>query len=352
MPNLITIFYNQNSNPHHQFKNMKNTLFLVLSCLVIQACQSGCKSTTDKPQQLEKVTVAQYGDVFLYMPLYLANEKGYFKEEGLDVQISSTGGDDKTFAAVISGSAQFGVADPTFVAIAKEKGQAGKVIASVVNGVPFWGVTNRKDLAAFTNDSQLKGLKVATFPSPSTAYTLQFDMFEDAGLQPNIRQAAFGALLPLLEAKEVDVALEIEPNVSTATEKGAKVLYSMADRYGDFAITGITVSETMIREKPETVQKFVNALQKAERFGHTYPDSVAFYAQKHFPNLDVNVLKQASMRMITAKTFPQSVLISPEAWRKACALRNEVGDIKSMETAFSVYDTTFAVKAIKNFSKN
>jgi len=330
---------------------MKNLILLAFAIFTIHACQSGCKST-DKPQQLTKVTVAQFGDVFLYMPVYLANEKGYFKEEGLDVQISSTGGDDKTFAAVISGNAQFGVADPTFVAIAKEKGQSGKVIASVVNGVPFWGVTNRQDLVPFTNDSQLKGLKVATFPSPSTAYTLQFDMFEDAGLQPNIRQAAFGALLPLLEAKEVDIALEIEPNVSTATQKGAKILYSMAERYGDFAITGITVSETMVKEKPEIIQKFVNALQKAERFGHTYPDSVAIYAQRHFPNLEASVLREASLRMINAKTFPQSVMISPDAWRKACALRHEVGDIKSMETAFSVYDTTFAAKAITNSRKN
>ena len=73
------------------------------------------------------------------MPLYLAEGKGFFKDQGLSVTITSTGGDDKTFAAVISGDVHFGIADPTFVAIARAKGQPGKVIASIVNGVPFWG---------------------------------------------------------------------------------------------------------------------------------------------------------------------------------------------------------------------
>lgn len=62
-----------------------------------------------------------------------------FAQEGIQIEIVNTTGDDKTFAAVIGGSATFGIADPTFVAIAAEKGFKGKVIASIVNGVPFFG---------------------------------------------------------------------------------------------------------------------------------------------------------------------------------------------------------------------
>jgi NitT/TauT family transport system substrate-binding protein len=64
--------------------------------------------------QLETVKVAQFNEFFLYMPLYLANAKGFFAEERLNIEIINTGGDDKTFAAVIGGSATFGIADPTF----------------------------------------------------------------------------------------------------------------------------------------------------------------------------------------------------------------------------------------------
>ncbi len=67
-----------------------------------------------------KITIAQFGDLLLYMPLYVAADENLFSKRGLHVEIISTGGDDKTYAAVLSGGAQFGVADPTFVAIAHE----------------------------------------------------------------------------------------------------------------------------------------------------------------------------------------------------------------------------------------
>src|SRR5277367_3353164 len=91
--------------------------------------------------QLQKVTIAQYGHIFLYMPIYVAVDKGFFKEQGLDVNLVSTGGDEKTFTAVSTGNAQFGVSDPTFAAIARERGQGGKIVAGIVMGTPFWVIT-------------------------------------------------------------------------------------------------------------------------------------------------------------------------------------------------------------------
>lgn len=327
------------------------TSFLLLFGVLVFfiSCKTDPKKETDKHKTLEKVRVAQFGEVFLYMPVYLAKEKGFFKEEGLDISFTSTGGDDKTFAAIISGSATFGIADPTFVPIAKERGQNGKVIASIVNGVPFWGITN-KDIEPFADIKGLNGYSVATFPSPSTAYTLQFDMFEDAGLEPNIRQAAFGALLPLMEAGEVDIALELEPNISTAIKNNnSKIVYSMADMYGDFAITGVTVTEETIKEKPELIQKFVNALEKAEKYAHTYPDSAAIFANKLFPDLDDDIVESAMERIIKSKTFPDNTNISKDAWEKAISLRHEVGDIKSLEVARTVLDMQFAEKAMNKY---
>ena len=312
----------------------------------------GHQSSHGLPQNqdhLEKVKVAQFADVFLYMPLYLADDKGFFKEQGLSVDIVSTGGDDKTFAAVISGDVQFGIADPTFVAIARAKGQPGKVIASIVNGVPFWGVAKNSEVPEIKEPQQLEGFTVATFPSPSTAFTLQKQMFEAAGLKPQIRQAAFGALLPLLEAGAVDIALELEPNVSTAVKQGARVVYSMAEMYGDFAITGVTTSETLIAENPDLVQKFVNAIQQAESYAHANPDATADFALKRFPNLDPVVVEQSLKRIIDSKTLPKGTVISKEAWEKACQLRVDAGDLPAIDE--EALDNTFAQKAMETFNK-
>jgi len=319
-------------------------LGVIFLALFNAGCNS-CKSVKDKGA--DRIKVAQFGEVFIYMPVYLADSKGFFKEEGIEIELINTGGDDKTFAAVLSGAATFGVADPTFVAIAKEKGQGGKVIASIVNGVPFWGVTKNPKIPEIKDIKQLKGFSVATFPAPSTAFTLQEDMFEDAGLKPNIKQGAFGTLLPMLDAGQADIALELEPNVSIAVNQGARVLYSFADLYGDFALTGVTTIEATIKNNPDLVQRFVNALEKAERYAHTYPDSAIAYANKRFPALSDAIVSAAMKRVINAKTLPVSTVISKDAWDKAIKLRQEVGDIKSLDVAESVLDMSFAEQAKK-----
>ena len=95
------------------------------------------------------------------------------------------------------------------------------------------------------------------------------------------------------------------------------------------------------------MQRFVNALQKSLEFAHTYPDSVAYYAGKLFPDIDKTVSANAVNRIISTNTLPQSVIISEEAWEKAIQLRQEAGDISSLETARSVLDMSFAKKAVE-----
>jgi NitT/TauT family transport system substrate-binding protein len=339
-------FYKQIDSFKLKMKKIVIGIILTLSLgLGFTGCNSGSRK---KDAQLEKVKVAQFGEVFIYMPLYLADAKGFFREEGLQIEIINTGGDDKTFAAVIGGSATFGIADPTFVAIAKEQGQGGKVVASIVNGVPFWGIASKGNIPKITAASQLEGYSVATFASPSTAYTLQYEMFEKAGLKPDIKQGSLGSLWAMVEAGQADIALELEPNVSTAVNQGAKVLYSLAEIYGDFAMTGVTVSDETASNKPELIQRFVNALQKAETFAHAYPDSVSYFAGKRFPNIDKTINASAVNRIISAGTFPKNVIISTKAWENAIRLRQKAGDIKSIETAMSVLDMSFARKAIEN----
>jgi len=121
----------------------------------------------------------------------------------------------------------------------------------------------------------------------------------------------------------------------------------MADMYGDFAITGVTVTQKMIDENPELIQKFVNALQKAESFAHNNPEKVIELANTIFPNLDDSIVKNALNRIISSNTFPDNVLITEESWLKAISVREKVGDITDIEKAKTVLDMSFAKTAMK-----
>jgi NitT/TauT family transport system substrate-binding protein len=294
---------------------------------------------------LQKITIAEFGEVFLYAPLYVADAAGFFEEEGLDVTIVPTGGDEKTFAALLSGDAQFGVADPVFVAISGERGQEGRVVASILGTVPFWGVTRNAAIDEIKEPSALSGYSVATFPAPSTAYALQKDMFLDGGVAPNIREAAFGTLLAVMDAGDADIALELEPNVSMAVADGAKVVYSLADYYPEFAFTGLTVLPEYAEEHPDTVQAAVNALAKALEFIHENQEETARILAERFPEIDDAVAEDAVRNLVAAEVFSQSTLVTQEEWDAAVALRTEVGDITKPAPYTQYVITKFAENA-------
>ncbi len=273
------------------------------------------------PETPARITIAQAGDFFLYAPLYVAVDAGYLRRQGLEVSIVSTGGDDKTWAAVTSGSAMFGVADPTFVAVSGLRGEPGRAIAQIVNGVPFWGVTFRADVPEIKTGQGLKGYWVATFPEPSTAFALQRKMFVDYGLPTQIRQGAFGTLMAMLDAKQADIALELEPNVSEAVSRGARVVYSMPELYGDFAMTGLTVTPQVLRTSPELVSKVLCGLQLALDHIHQHTDESLALLLRRFSGLNTTVAAEALRRVVEQGIVPRDLAIGSAAWSSAVQLR-------------------------------
>ena len=301
----------------------------------------------DSPQAqtLEKITIAQAFEVFLYAPLYIAKEQGFFEREGLEVHITTAGGDEKAFAALLSGDAQFAVGDPTFVAVSGEKGQPGKVVAALLRGVPFWGVAKDKNINVITSPSELSGYTVATFPAPSTAYTLQRNMFQAGGLTPNIKETVFGSLLVALETGQVDIALELEPNVSTAVKNGNHVVYSLNEYYPDFAITGITALPNYVTQNPETTQKLVNALQAAMTYIRQYPSEVASFLVTRFSEIPADIAENAVRNMVESGVFPSDTVITKAGWNAAIQARLEVGDLGSSASYEEYVITNFSKKA-------
>jgi len=320
-------------------------IFLTISALVSAGLFGGnVKAASAK---VEPVTIAQFGHVFLYMPLYVALDKGFFKEQGLDVKLVSTGGDEKTFTAVSSGNAQFGVSDPTFTAIARERGQGGKVVAGVVRGVPFWVVTFKKEIKPIEKPQGFSGYRIATYTAPSTSYAVMKRILQNDGhpVDGKIVQGAFGTLLALLKANQADLALDIEPIVSVATHQGAHIVYSPANKLGDFAFTGLEVSDDFYKKHPEQIQAAVNALASAMSFIHKDFQGALAVAKKEFPEVSEPVLKEALKRLVDQGTIPKSPVLSQEAWDRSIALRKEIGDLKGAGSFEQNVDMKFAIKA-------
>lgn len=317
-----------------------------LACvLVMMGLLFTTSSAVAKP--LEKVTVAQFGQAkfLLYLPLYIAMEEGIFAKHGLDVNLKFAGNDDQIFAAVMGGSADFGMGDPVFAAISKERGGPGKVVALMITKLGLSGYTNKPKLAAITDLKQLNGLKVSSFPEPSTTYTLLSQVKAKNAPKMQIVQAAFGAQLAALEAKKVDIAIDLEPTVSIAEDKGYKVVLDFEKYTQPQAITGITTTDDIIKKKPATVQKLVDALQEAMTLLHTDREAGLRTAKKLFPELKDKVVQAAFDRMTSKDMYPGSVVVNDEYWQRTLKTRIDSGDLKKAQATNVAVDNRFALKA-------
>jgi len=296
------------------------------------------------------ITVAQWGQerYLIYLPLYVAMEEGYFEQEGLDVDLIFTGNDDQTFAAVLGGSAQFGIGDPAFAAIANQRGAKAQVIALVVGGVAIWGVTNNDSVGEIEKPGDLAGLRVGTFPSPSTNYTLMRALINDHSDElsgTSVVEADIGSQLALLESNSADIAMVLEPAASVAESEGYRVVYSSPKFHGPFAFTGVTTTTAFVNQNKEQADGFVRGLQRAVRASHDDPSIAIRVGRSLFPDLPEQVVQDAVGRMLEENTFPDDVTVNAEAWGALMQVRQTVGDIRNPADVEDTVNNSFAEAA-------
>jgi len=293
--------------------------------------------------QLQKVTIAQAADVFLYLPLYIAQDQGFFRAQGLNVTIVTAGGDAQAFAAVVSGNAQFAQGDPTFAAISSENGYSGKVVFSVINKAPFYmlSLTNQ----SYQSAASFKGKTIATYPDPNTAYAMTLYLANQSGLTVGkdyqIDQVQFGTELGPLFNHQVNATVTLIPTVQEAEQQGAYVVYSYPDQFGNISVTGLTTTSAMITNDPQLVQKVVNAYAEAMQYIYTNPNGSLAVASENFPSVPANVLQGAIQQMTSDQVWPETGFTSQEAWNNAIYIRQYIGEINATPPFADVVDNNF-----------
>jgi NitT/TauT family transport system substrate-binding protein len=298
--------------------------------------------------EIKTVRLAHWGQskVFIYLPLYVANDLGYFRDEGIDIQIVYSGNDDQVFAAVVGGSAIAGFADPAFAGISRERGENGRAIAVLVNRVSNWGIGKDSSMAGFKFPQDLNGKRISSFPSPSTAYSILKDIKTKFALdQMQIVELAPGTEVAALQRGAIDIALTGEPAVSIAEENGFPVVLSLANYYGPFAFSGITTTDDNIKRFPQELQALVSGLQRALEFMRANPSETVDVAARNFPDIPRPVIQRAVKRLVDEESIPKSVQVTADAWSRTMQLRKEISDLKTDQHSDAV-DNTFADIAV------
>lgn len=223
-----------------------------------------------------KVAIAVGGkNLFYYLPLTIAEQLGYFKDEGLDVTISDFAGGAKALQALVGGSADVvsGAYEHTISMQAKNQ----HIVAFVLQGrAPqiVMGVSN-KTMPNYKTIADLKGKKIGvTAPGSSTSMMANF-VLAKGGLKPTdvsyIGVGASAGALSALRSGSIDAIVNLDPLITmmqqnneiriisdTRTLKDTNAVFG-----GPMPAATLYASADFIKKYPNTAQALTNAMVRA-----------------------------------------------------------------------------------------
>jgi NitT/TauT family transport system substrate-binding protein len=223
-----------------------------------------------------------------HAPFQLGLERGYYKDEGIDLVLNEGRGSASTAQGVSAGSDDFGVADSSSVMLLASKGADVRSILTIHGSNPF-GVISLEETGIKT-PKDLEGKRMAI--SAGDALTQLFPAFaKSAGLDPNkivtVQIDPAGKVVALLE-KRVDAIIGgLDDQYFLVKQKGANpVGMKFADHGAN--IVGLTViaSQATLDKRPDLVKRFLKATVRSWNAATQDPDAAIDALLKLRPDLD------------------------------------------------------------------
>jgi len=246
-----------------------------------------------------RVTLAVGGkSLVVYLPLTVAEQLGYFADEGLDVRIEDFKGGSAALKALLGGSADLVVG--YFDHIVRLQAQGRDLVGVALMGkYPGLVLGVRTELAEkVKTPADLKGLKVGvTKPGSSTHYFVSYLLTRE-GLKPGdvavIGVGSGSSAIAAVERGQVDAISHVEPVITTLETRGRmKVLVDTRNKEGTEAVFGgpypaatLYTHRSFVEKNPETTQRLVNAIVRALQWmqGKSAEEVVAIMPKAYYQN--------------------------------------------------------------------
>ena len=266
--------------------------FMAIVCAALWCLGVALPADAQAPRQV-KMTIPVVAHSMT--PVYIAQSKGFFAEEKLEPDITSTGGGGPDIRALIAGDVEFSFTTGDNVILAQQEGKRLLMVMSGLNKVFInWAMHKEAAKAKGVTESMpladkiktLKGLTVGvTNPGALTAHLAAF-VIRKAGYIPqqDVQIVPIGAgptWLAALENRKVDVALTAPPVPETAISRGFAIMFINNARGEDpsipeFLMENLIARPETVAKDPDLVRRMVRALTRANRWAlQNSPEQVA-----------------------------------------------------------------------------
>jgi len=265
-----------------------------VSVLGLSACGSGSPSSAGGSASAGTASAGAAGSTELTKvsvgvipivdcaPIYLGNKQGFFKDEGLQLDIQTATGGAAVVPGVVSGSFDFAFSNLISVMVAKDKGLDLKFVANGVSttgekGKDFGGVVVPAG-SSIQSPKDLVGKTVSVNNLSNIGDTTIKSVIEkDGGNAADVKfvEVAFPDAPAALANKQVDAAWILDPFLSKAVADGGKVIsWNYVDMSPELDIAGYFTKSDTIKNKAELTQKFTRAMNKSLEYAQQHPQEV------------------------------------------------------------------------------
>ncbi len=299
--------------------------------LSLAACGSGESSQGENEK--EKITfVLDWTPNTNHTGLYVAQEKGYFEDEGLEVEIVQPP-EDGADALVASGKAQFGISfqDTMAPGVVGEDALPTTAVAAVVQHNTS-GIISRKGEGMDTPKG-LEGKKYATWDAPIEKAMMENVVEADGGdfSKVELIPSTVTDEVSALESKSVDAIWIFYAWAGVATEvAGLETDYFAFKDINpafDYYTPVIIGNNEFLEKEPETAKKFLSAVKKGYEDAIEDPDGAAEILCEAAPELDQELVK-ASQEYLKDQYIADADrwgYIDPDRWNLFYNWLNENG---------------------------
>ena len=279
-----------------------------------------------------------------HTPFHLGVERGYYKAEGIDLEIGDGKGSASTVQVVGAKGDTFGLSDGASIINGITKGAPIKAVMGIMNTTPFAviaredsGIKTLKDLEGKTIAATAGEAGLTIMPALIKANTL-----DDSKLS-FLRIDGAAKLVSVIE-KRADALLGGSENQALILEqKGVKtVVFNYADYGVNTMGLAIHVNTDTLKDKPKLVAGFIRATQKAYADAEKDPAAAIASGVKSKPDMDKDLaLKQlvAGLKLMRSRSAPSAPIgqMLPADWAMTLSLMKDYQELKTDMMADAFY---------------
>ncbi|WPC41390.1 ABC transporter substrate-binding protein [Clostridium sp. JS66] len=338
-------------------KNKKFHIFsLLLSFVFVAVIFAGCGGDKKSTNTVTTVKLNEVARSVFYAPMYAAINQGFFKEEGINIDLTTGQGADKTMQQVLSKSCDIGFCGPEQVIyINNQNKEDYPVLFAELTQTDGSFLIGRNDVKDFkwedVKGKSIIGGRPGGVPEMSLEYVLK-----NHGIQPGkdvnlITNVAYTATAGAFKAGTGDYVALFEPTGSMLQQdKSGYIVASIGKSAGVIPYTCYFSTKSYMDKNPQVIEKFTKAIYKGQIWVQKHSDEeVAKSIKSFFPGTDESIIISVVKNYRSINAFASAPVMKEENLNRLMDIIQSYNpSLIPQRPAFSkIVNNSFAEKVIK-----